>query len=131
VVVEVKIKSMKMYKRFCCGIYYLLRDRARSTIPVFATFMFTLFLFMLVLHGIDSLIYLLFNTPYIFNKYVVYVLLAIISIPNYLFVFRNKMFLEHYREKTPSIFVILIVIAIFAGSIFLITQAGPRNLKLY
>ena len=108
-----------------------MRDKANSDIPVFATFMFTLFMLMLLFYGIDSLIYLLFGTPYFLNKYIMYAILVIIAIPNYLFFFRNEKFLACYRERMPSLYVILIVFILFAGSLFLILQAGPRNLKFH
>ena len=114
------------YKKFCCGIFYLLKEKANSDIPLFATFMFTLFLFVLVTFGIESLVYLLFKTEYNLNKYIVYLLVVIIAIPNYLYVFKNSKFLDFYTEKFALPKTIIIVLFIFLCSLILVLQGGVR-----
>lgn len=87
------------YKKFCCGVFYLLREKAKSGIPFFATFMFTLFLFVLVVNGIDIIIYLLFKTKYQLGRFFVLCLMVLFAVPNYIFIFKNKKFLAFYDEK--------------------------------
>jgi len=115
------------YKKFCCGIFYLLKDKAKSNIPFFATFMFTLFLFVLLIFGIDSLIYLLFKTTYYLSKFLMYGLVIIFAVPNYFYVFKDEKFLEYYHKRLPSLYVLAIVVFIFVGSLVLILQGGVRN----
>lgn len=119
-----------MYKKFCCGVYYLLRDKAKSDIPFFATFMLTLFLVQLSFYGINSLYRILFDDSLQLNGYMGYSVSLIFGVPNYFFVFRNKKFMEYYKQKMPSIYVIAIVVFVFTMSLFLILQAGPINKKL-
>ena len=91
------------------------------------TFLATLFLFVLLIYGIDSLVFLLFKTPYIFgSSYIRYSIIVLAGILNYLLVFRKEKFLEYYRMKMPSVFVIAIVVIVFAGSLALILYVGPR-----
>jgi hypothetical protein len=114
------------YIKFCCGIFYLLRDSAKSDIPYFATFMFTLFLFVLSMSGIESLIYLLFKTKDYLSKFLMYGIVVMFAAPNYFYVFKDGKFLKYYHKKLPSSYVLAIVILIFVGSLVLILQAGPR-----
>ena len=118
---------LEWYKKFCCGVYYLLREKAKSDIPFFATFMFTLFLFLLIINGIDSLIFILFNTRDWLSRYVMYGLVFIIAIPNYLFVFKDKKFLDFYEQKPPHLRVVLLILLIFFSSLSLILIGGVRN----
>lgn len=114
------------YKRFCCGIFYLLKEKAKSDIPFFATFMFTLFLFVLVFFGVDSIIYFLFKTKDIPNRFFVFCLILVFAVPNYLLVFKNKKFLDFYDKKISGSKVILLILLIFISSLSLVLIKGPR-----
>jgi hypothetical protein len=119
---------MVFYKRFCCTLYLFLRNVGRSTIPVFATFMLTLFLFMLFFYGLDTLCFLFFDTPYIFEEYYMYIVLALFGIPNYFLVFKDSKFLDYETKPLHPLLTLGIVVLIFGGSLALILYAGPRNL---
>lgn len=121
---------MVFYKRFCCTLYFFLRNVGRSTTPVFATFMLTLFLFMLFFYGLDTLCFLLFDTPYIFEEYYMYAILALFGIPNYFFVFKDSKFLKYQSMPLHPLLTLGIVVLIFGGSLALILYAGPRNLPI-
>ena len=114
------------YKKFCCGIFYLLKEKAKSDIPLFATFMFTLFLFVLLIFGLESLIYLLLKTQYYVSRYLVYLVVAFFAIPNYFFIFKDQKFLELYTEKLAWTKIITIVLLIFVCSLTLVLTAGVR-----
>src|ERR1700742_2149536 len=97
------------YKKFCCGIFYLLRDKARSDIPFFATFMFTLLLFQLLVYCIQSLYRIFIDTSFSYNAYEGLLISFIFGIPNYFFVFRNEKFMEYYKGRMRSRYVLLII----------------------
>jgi hypothetical protein len=118
---------MILYKKLCCGIFYLLRDKARSDIPIFATFVFILLLVQMSFYALESLFEIIFRKNFVLNGYVGYVISLIFAIPNYFFVFRNNKFLDYYHQKLPSIYTILIIVVVFGGSLALILLAGPRN----
>ena len=115
------------YKKFCCGVFYLLKEKAKSDIPFFATFMFTLFLFVLVVFGADSIIYFLLKTNYQLSRYFMYGLVFVFAVPNYLIVFKNKKFLDFYDKKLPHLKVLLLILLIFFLSLSLILIGGVRN----
>lgn len=118
---------LEWYKKFCCGVYYLIKEKAKSDIPIFATYMFTLFLFLLTINGIDSLVFILFKTRDWLSKYVMYSIVFIIAIPNYFFVFKDKKFLEIYEKKLPHIKVVLLILLVFFSSLSLILLGGVRS----
>jgi hypothetical protein len=119
---------LKLYKRFCCGLFYL-QSKVNPDVPVIMTFFATLLLFVLLVNGIDSVIFLLFKTPYFFNDPIVrYSIIVLAGIINYFLVFKDKKFLDYYRDKLPSALTLLIVVVIFGGSLALILLTGPRNL---
>ncbi len=118
---------LNWYKKFCCGIFYLLKEKAKSDIPFFATFMFTVFLFVLILNGVESFIYILFKTQDQLSINLVYAYVFIFSIPNYLLVFKGKRFLEFYDNKLPHLRVVVILLLIFLSSLILILMGGVRN----
>lgn len=120
---------MVFYKRFCCTLYLFLRNVGRSTIPIFATFMATVFLFMLLFYGLDTLCFLLFGTPYIFEEYYMYALLVLFGILNYFLVFKDSKFLAYQFKPLHPLLTLGIVVLIFGGSLALILYAGPRNLS--
>ena len=113
---------MVFYKRFCCTLYLFLRDVGRSTIPVFATFMLTLFLVQLLLYGIDSLFKIYAN------GYVGYFVSLLFGIPNYFLVFKDSKFLAYQSKPLHPLLTLAIVVLIFGGSLALILYAGPSNL---
>lgn len=119
---------MVFYKRFCCTLYFFLKNVGHSTIPVFATYMLTLFLFMLLFYGLDTFCFLLFDTPYIFEEYLMYIITVLFGIPNYFFVFKDSKFLEYQSKPLHPLLTLAIVVLIFSGSLALILYAGPRNL---
>ncbi len=114
------------YKKFCCGIFSLLKEKAKSDVPFYATFMFTLFLFVLIVFGTDSLFYLLLKTKYQLNRYLVFGLLFIVAIPNYLLVFKDKKFLDFYDKKFSHLKVTLFILLIFFLTLSLILIGGAR-----
>ena len=118
---------LEWYKKFCCGVFYLLKEKAKSDIPFFATFMYTLFLFLLILNGAESLILILFKTSDWLSRYVMYGLLFIFGVPNYLIVFKNKKFLDFYDKKLPHLKVVLLILLIFFSSLSLILIGGVRG----
>jgi hypothetical protein len=119
---------MNLYKRFCCALYYFFRDIVRSSIPIFATFMFTLFLFTFLFYGIDTVIYLFFKTPYFFENVEMYATLILFGIFNYIFVFKNRELFEYPSKPLHPLLTIIIVTLIFGCSLAVIFYAGPRNL---
>jgi hypothetical protein len=121
---------MKVYKRFCCGIYFW-ESRVNSVVPIVMTYLVTLFLFMLLINGIDTFVFLLFRTPYLFNEsWVRYSILLFIAVLNYFFVFKNGKFLEYESRRLNPLLVLAIVVLIFGGSLALILYARPRNLPV-
>ena len=118
---------LKWYKKFCCGLFYLFKEKAKSDIPIYATFMFTLFLFVLIVFGADSLFYLMYDTKYKLSRYLVFGLIGIIAIPNYLFVFKDKKFLSFYEYKLSQQKVIILILLIFCLSLLLILNGGVRK----
>ncbi len=116
---------LEWYKKFCCGVFYLLKEKAKSDIPFFATFMFTLFLFILIVHGVDSIVYLFLKIKNIQNKYITYVLVFIFAIPNYLLVFKDKKFLHFYDKKLSYLKTVLAILLIFSICLGLVLIAGP------
>ena len=118
---------LQFYKKFCCGIFYLLKVKAKSDIPFFATFMFTLFLFVLIVFGVDSLLHLLLKTKHQLSRYLVFSLIFIIAIPNYLFVFKDKLFLDFYDKKFSNLKVIVLILLIFSLSLILVLTGGVRG----
>ncbi len=115
------------YKKFCCGIFFLLKEKAKSDIPFYATFMFTLFLFVLIVFGADSLIYILLKTKHQLNRFLVFGLIFIVAIPNYLLVFKDRKFLHFYDKKLSHLKVILIILLIFFSSLTSILIGGVRG----
>lgn len=115
------------YKKFCCGLFSLLKEKAKSDIPFYATFMFTLFLFVLIVFGGDSLIYLLLKSKHQLNRYFMFGLIFIVAIPNYLLVFKDKKFLDFYDKKLSHLKVTLIILLIFFLSLSLILIGGVRG----
>jgi len=118
---------LEWYKKFCCGIFSLLKEKAKSDVPFYATFMFTLFLFILIIFGTDSLIYLLLKTKYHLSRYLVFGLVFILAIPNYLLVFKDKKFLDFYDKKLSNLKVVLIILLIFFLSLISILIGGVRG----
>lgn len=119
---------LNWYKKFCCGIFYSLKEKAKSDVPFYATFMFTLFLFILIVFGIDSIIYLFLKTKYKLSGYFIYSLIITFAIPNYLIVFKNKKFLALYDMRLSYLKVLLIVGVIFFSSLLLILKGGVRGI---
>lgn len=119
---------MVFYKRFCCTLYFFLQNVGRSTIPVFATFMLTLFLFILLFYGVDTICFLLFDTPYIFEENYMYIITALFGVPNYFFIFKDSKFLDYQSKSLHPLLTLSIVVFIFVGSLAVILYAGPRNL---
>lgn len=119
-----------LYKKFCCSLYIFLRDHARSDIPLFATYMFTVFLFILLAHAIDSLCFLFFKTPYVLKEWVVYLLSGVFGLFNYFLVFKNRSFLKYEHDRLHPVLMFFIVVLIFGGSLGLILCAGPRNIPV-
>jgi hypothetical protein len=113
---------MVFYKRFCCTLYLFLRNVGRSSIPVFATFMATLFLVQLLFYGIDSLFKIYTD------GYVGYFVSLLFGIPNYFLVFKDSKFLDYETKPLHPLLTLGIVVLIFGGSLALILYAGPRNL---
>jgi hypothetical protein len=116
---------MNIYKIFCCGIFHLLRDRAGSSIPQFATFMFTLFLVQLSFYGLTGLYRIITGVTFFNSGYMGYCFSLIFGIPNYLFVFRNSKFMDHYHVRMHSLAVISVIAFVFIVSLSLIIIAGP------
>ena len=88
--------------------------------------MFTLFLFVLIIYGIDSLLYIFSITKTYLNKYYGYLLTAMFAIPNHFYIFKDKKFLVYSNEKLPTLRIIIIVLSIFVCSIMLVIQTGPK-----
>jgi hypothetical protein len=118
---------LQWYKRFCCGIFYLLKEKAKSDIPFFATFMFTLFLFVLIVYGADSLIAILLKTKYNVSRYLMFGLVFIVAIPNYLVVFKDNKFLDFYDKKLSHLKVIISILLIFVLSLGFVLMGGVRG----
>ncbi|WP_129022114.1 hypothetical protein [Edaphocola flava] len=92
--------------------------------------MFTLFLFTLLFYGVDSICFLLFNTPYYFGKWEMYAILGFVGIVNYLLSFKNDKFLHYRNQQLHPLLTTMIIVIIFGGSLVLILYAGPRNLPI-
>lgn len=90
--------------------------------------MFTVFLFMLLFYGIDSICYLLFKTPYLFEEVWMFIILGIFGAFNYFLVFKDQKFLDYQCKPLHPVLTVGIVVLIFGGSLALILYAGPRNL---
>lgn len=119
---------MVFYKRFCCSIY-LWQSRINSDVPIIMTYLATLFLFMLLINGIDTVIFFIFKSPYLFNEsWVRYSILLIIAILNYFLIFKDSKFLKYQTKPLHPLLTLGIVVLIFGGSLALILYAGPRNL---
>lgn len=103
-----------------------MKNKFKSDIPIFATFMFTLFLFVLFVFGIESIAYLLFKRSYKIDKYLMYLLVSIFALPNYLCVFKNRKFLFFFDRKLTNVVVILYSLSIFFISIIFILLGGTR-----
>ena len=117
---------VKYYKRFCCGIFYLLKEKAKSDIPLYASFMFTIFLFVLVLYGIESLFYLLLKYNFKIDKYLAYCICFIFAILNYFLVFKDKEFLKFYDVRISTIRTVILVLVIFISNLAFILLGGVR-----
>ncbi len=117
---------MKYYKRLCCGIFYLLKEKAKSDIPLFSSFMFTVFLFILVLHSVESVFYLLLKYKFKFDKSLVWCMCIIFAIFNYSFVFRNKLFLDLYDVRISNTSTIIVISGIFISSLTFVLLGGIR-----
>lgn len=118
---------LEWYKRFCCGLFYFFREKAKSDIPLYATFMFTVFLYILLIFGIDSFIYFLLKSKYNIGRYFMYGLVIIFAVPNFLLVFKNRRFLEYYEDRLSVQKVILLILLIFFSSLTLILIGGRRT----
>lgn len=116
-----------LYKRFCCGLFYFFKEKVKSDIPFFASYMFTLFLLVLLIYGLDSIIYLLIKTNYELTKYHVYGIVSVFAIFNYFMVFKNKSFLALYDNRLPLLKVLILISVIFISCLSLILIAGVRN----
>lgn len=114
------------YRKFCCGIYDLLKEKAKSDIPALSTFVFTIFLFLMILFGLDSIIHYFFEKVFLRNKKTIYLLVLFFSIPNYLFVFRKDMFLKYYEFRVSIVKTISIVFSIILFCLILVLLDGPR-----
>ena len=108
------------YKRFCCGIYYFLKEKTKSTVPTYATFMFTLFLSIFLVYGADRFISVIFKTDFKISKFIMYGLLIIIGIPNYIYIFKDDKFLSFYNEKISNLNVISIILIIITLCVIMI-----------
>ena len=117
---------VKYYKRFCCGIFYLLKEKAKSDIPLFASFMFTVFLFVLILYGIESLFYLLLKYNFKIDKYLAYCICIIFGFLNYFFVFQDKELLKFYHVRTTTIRTVILVSVIFISNLAFVLLGGVR-----
>ncbi len=125
---QYKRKDMlEWYKKFCYGLFYLFRDKIKSDVPYYATFMFTLFLFVSFIFGCESLIYILLKKGYQLNKFLVYGSVIIFAIPNYLIVFKNKDDFEKADKKLSYLTVTIISIFILVASLILVLLGGVRN----
>lgn len=122
---------LKEYKKFCCAFYKFQQKIGNADIATFSTFMFTIFLFELILFAADSLVYLLFKTPYYLQSRNAFIIAAIFCIPNYLLVFRKKRFLEYENRTMTNFQLLAIVVLTFGISLGLILYTGPRNLPRY
>jgi Mn2+/Fe2+ NRAMP family transporter len=89
--------------------------------------MFTLFLFVLVVYGADSIFYLLLKTKQQLSRYLMYCLVFIFSIPNYFFVFKDKIFLDCYDQKIPQFKLVQLILFIFILNLILILIGGIRD----
>lgn len=116
-----------LYKRFCCGLFYFFKEKVKSDIPFFASYMFTLFLLVLVVYGLDSIIYLLIESNYKLTKYHVYGIVSVFAIFNYFMVFKNEAFLKFYDNRLPLLKVLILISVIFISCLGLILIAGVRN----
>ncbi|ANI90302.1 hypothetical protein A9P82_13970 [Arachidicoccus ginsenosidimutans] len=91
--------------------------------------MFILFLFVLLFYGLDALLFLIFKTPYIFTEHIMYLIVGIFGILNYILVFKNNEFLQYTSKRLNPILTFIVIIAIFAGGLGLILYVGPRNIS--
>lgn len=121
---------IRQYKRFCCAFYDFQQRIGNADIAAFATFMFTVFLFEILMFGIDSLFHLLIKTPFYFNNISALIIASIFGFINYIFLFRNKKFLKYKDDPMSKLQMLIIVILIFGGSLALILIAGPTNPKV-
>lgn len=129
-ILQIILDMLSLYKQFCCGIYSLLKEKANSDIPIFATYMFTLFLFVLLVFGVDSLIFLVFKTTYQLSREWMYCMVLIFAIPNYFLVFKSSKFLEFYKSRLSHKNVIFLILLIFISSLTLILIGGVRNTEI-
>jgi hypothetical protein len=104
-----------------------LKDKAKSDIPFFATFMFTLFLFVLLIFGIESIVHFLLKTTFILSRYLVYLLVVVFAIPNYFYVFKDNKVLEYFDHKLSAFKTTAIILLIFVGSLVSILLGGVRK----
>ena len=118
---------LDLYKRFCCGLFYFFKEKIKSDIPFFASYMFILFLLVLVVYGLDSMIYLLVQANYELTKYHVYGIVSLFAIFNYFMVFKNKSFLKFYDNRLSLLKVLVLISMIFISCLSLILIAGVRN----
>lgn len=112
------------YMKLCGGIYCLLKDKAKSDIPYFGTYMFTLFLFELIMFIVDSILSLALKEKSVFSHLILYVFLIIFALVNYVYVFKNKTFMKYYDKKAAFSSVILIIFFIFISSMALVLIVG-------
>lgn len=117
------------YKRFFCGLCDLMNRFNPGGGEVKALGLTTILL-MLLIFATERLLTLLFHTSSLFkNSYQLLATVLVAGVANYFLVFHKKRYMKYYRTRMPEVFVVAIVVIIFAGSLALILTAGPRSAR--
>lgn len=119
---------LNFYKRFVCGVYAI-QSSMHHDIPMFMTFAGVIFLNLLVLMGVDSLVFILFNIARpLGNKLNMGLVLTLMGVVNYIFVFKEEQFMKYYARRIPVPVTWLIIVLVFLFGMILTTVAGPGNI---
>ncbi len=113
---------LSFYHKFCCGLFYLLKNTFHSDIPFFATYMATNVLFFFYFIIFDKILSILFSTSYSDNPSS-YLIVGFFYLINYYFIFKDKRFLNSSNSKMKPIWVSIICISSMALYLTLIISA--------